>query len=286
MLLGLGMFTAANAQDAPEKGDVAVEVGFSPFKDNGDTFKLNEGMFKFRYFVTDKDALRLKLCFGMDNSNNKDTKFTDANDKTVPYSIKNESTESKDKYTKFTFAVGYERHFKTVKRLDIYAGAELGYGLYSYSGEKTTSSTTQRFDSRGVLQSTTSERDHTEYVDKNSNGTSSSHYFTGGVFTGLDFQLYKGLYIGTELGINFKSSKSPNTYYKTDSKEIVTNARGEVTYSHTSNYSGKTGVTKTSTFENNKTVNNTYIGVAEKNETTSNSLKFYIEPSIRLGWKF
>ena len=134
MALSLGMFSVANAQGEPKKGDVAVEVGFSPFRDNGETFKLNEGMLKGRYFLTDKDALRLKLGFGLNNKNSKQNNFQDANDKTRPYSISNSTSERKDKYTKFSIALGYERHFKTIKRLDFYAGAELGYGLESYSG--------------------------------------------------------------------------------------------------------------------------------------------------------
>ena len=273
MALGLGMFTAVNAQTEPQKGDVAVEVGFSPFRDNGETFKLNEGMFKFRYFLTDKDALRLKLELGMDNQTNKDTKFTDANDKTVNYKIENEKIENKDSYTKFSFAVGYERHFKTVKRLDVYAGAEVGYGLYKYSGESTRYEKVEKFNNRGILQETTVGTVNTKYVDRNSNGTSSSHYFKGSVFTGLDFYVYKGLYLGTELGIYFKSSKSPNTYSKISQETRTTNANGNLTYSYTSNYNGKTGITESTTFDNNHTVSKKYIGVAEKNETTTKSKK-------------
>ena len=49
----------ANAQEsfAPEKGDFSTEVQFNPFNSGDYTFKLDA--LKFRYFVSDNDALLL-----------------------------------------------------------------------------------------------------------------------------------------------------------------------------------------------------------------------------------
>lgn len=286
MALSLGMFSVANAQSEPKKGDVAVEVGFSPFRDNGETFKLNEGMLKGRYFLTNKDALRLKLGFGLDNENSKTNNFQDANDKTHSYSIYNGTSEKKNKCTKFSIALGYERHFKTIKRFDFYAGAELGYGLESYSGSEDNENVTTYYNAKGILEQTTYHHDTKEYKNQNTSGRASSHYFTGAVFTGVDFYVYKNLYLGAELGISFKTGKSPNTYYTKYEEDRTTNANGVDTYYYLSNYSSETGVKTTTSMSDNRTSTQTTIGAAISNETTNTSVKLYIEPSIRLGWKF
>ena len=69
LILFAALCIAANlsAQNKPGKGSFGTEVQFNPFDQNGETFKL-DGL-KFRYFVTDKDAIRLKLGFNLDHSN-------------------------------------------------------------------------------------------------------------------------------------------------------------------------------------------------------------------------
>lgn len=68
LALSLGVASTANAQYSPEKGDFAAELGFTPFyTTNGSSFQLNEGMVKVRYFLSGKDALRLKLGLGVDS---------------------------------------------------------------------------------------------------------------------------------------------------------------------------------------------------------------------------
>lgn len=182
--------------------------------------------------------------------------------------------------------MGYERHFKTIKRLDFYAGAELGYGLESYSGSENKESVTTSYNAKGVLEETRYSHDYKEYTNQNTSGTASNHYFTGAVFTGVDFYVYKNLYLGAELGISFKTAKSPNTYYTTTEESRTTNANGIDTYHYLSNYSSETGVRTTTTMSDNRTNTQTTISAAISNETTNTSVKLYIEPSIRLGWKF
>ncbi len=286
MALGLGMVSVANAQYTPKKGDVAVEVGFTPFESSGETFKLNEGMLKMRYFLSDKDAIRVKLNLGIDNSSSTTSKVVDPADKSYAYDIESTSTESNANHTDFSFALGYERHLQNTGRFDVYVGGELGYGLSNYSGEYLYDNVTTSYDAAGKLQSTATYNSETIYNNYDGGSNHSSHYFTASIFTGVDYYIYKGLYVGAELGINFKSGKSPNYYEEENSVYVSRNATGQETYRSVKTYSEETGVTiETTTSNGTTTTNETHAGTKD-NETTTTKLKFYIEPAIRLGWTF
>ena len=91
------------------------------------------------------------------------------------------------------------------------------------------------------------------------------------------------LYIGTELGISFKTGKEKNGYY--------TQTRGEKSYQGaeiktdwTENYSSQTGI-KNYLDNINKTVTTTVEAVTDHSATTTR-LKVYVEPAIRIGWLF
>lgn len=61
------MAPAAIAQDefAPEKGDFGVELQFNPFSNDYTTFRDSEYGLTGRYFITNKDAIRLNIGFGV-----------------------------------------------------------------------------------------------------------------------------------------------------------------------------------------------------------------------------
>lgn len=61
------MAPAAVAQDefAPEKGDFGVELQFNPFSNDYTTFRDSEYGLTGRYFITNKDAIRLNIGFGV-----------------------------------------------------------------------------------------------------------------------------------------------------------------------------------------------------------------------------
>ena len=113
ILAVLALFTASGAvvaQTRPGKGSFGTEVQFNPFDQNGKTFQL-DGL-KFRYFLTDNDALRLKVGFGFDSEKYKPD---DGEDDFV-----------KGKAADLSVDLGYERHFNVAKRLDLYVGAQIG----------------------------------------------------------------------------------------------------------------------------------------------------------------
>lgn len=296
MALGLGMVSVANAQYAPQKGDFATEIGFTPFNtDNGQSFKLNEGMFKVRYFLTDKDALRLKLGVRIDNSSETITDGKTPADLTNTYAW-NSTTEINKKNTTFSFMVGYERHFAVSGRFDIYAGAEFGYKMNKYSGDVDYNKFTTYYDADQKVTGTTAESFNAEATDcqisydSNSGNvnlsSASKNAFVGGVFAGVDFYVYKNLYLGAELGISFESGKSPNYYYDSNFSSVTRNSEGKELSSTFVSYSGESGTTVTTTVQGNTTNTQTENSRVRSNETTTTKLNFYVEPAIRLGWRF
>lgn len=149
-------FTTANAQYVAEKGDIQTSIEFRPFN-NGDNEMFANGIgVNGTYFFTDKDAIRVRLDFSSDSGKSGDVKDSD--------------------FT-FGFNVGYENHFKTYDRVDLFAGVEAGFGTRTvkYDGHKTT------------------------FDGYNPNRTE----FGVGVFTGINFYVYKKLFIGAELGLKY-----------------------------------------------------------------------------------
>ena len=147
MVLGLGLTSVANAQYEPKKGDIATEIGLTLFNTEDDqSFKLNEGMFKVRYFLTDKDAIRLKLGVDIDNSSNTQTGGYTPNE-IKSATVNSWTKEINNKSSKFSFRLGYERHFAVSGRFDVYAGAEFGYEICKNSGDATYSKFSTTYDS-------------------------------------------------------------------------------------------------------------------------------------------
>lgn len=168
------------AQNKPEKGSFGTEIQFNPFAQDGNMFKLDA--LKLRYFLTDNDALRLKLGFAVGSQ-----KYDD------------DAYEAKGKTGDFNLDLGYERHFNLKGRLDLYAGAQIG--IYKHFASASTSidqgSSTQDEEWSNML------------PDENGDIIDRAYFgFATSVFTGLDFYVYKGLYVGTELGLYIKTHKT------------------------------------------------------------------------------
>lgn len=290
MALGLGMVSVANAQYAPQKGDFATEIGFAPFHSKGNdgkTFKLNEGMFKVRYFLTDKDALRLKLGVGIDNSSDDNTETNFTSNPNESESTK--TTETNSKKTEFKFALGYERHFKTIGRLDIYAGAEFGYSTTSYSGDESVYTVTKNYQNNGdgkSLASITTENSIKDYSNRNPKGDNSVNEFFGAVFAGADFYIYKGLYMGAELGLKFSSGKKPDYSWTEDYSSVIQDAKGKTLYSEVSKKYNGVEIFKRTTDSDGKVTEEKNDNVNISYEGTTTKFEFYVEPAIRLGWRF
>ena len=305
MAICLGSFTAANAQYTPEKGDFAVEFGFTPFNtQNGETFKLNEKMLKARYFISSKDVIRLKLGLDIDNSTTTKTEsFHPTN--TTGQTVFDRTTEIKAKTTSFSIMLGYERHLFTKGRFDVYAGLELGYLMNKNSGSWTEEYEETEYDGKNERSSYTKYNasvDFTNAVDYGTYYASGINYdytpatlknnFVANLFAGVDFYVYKKLYLGAEFGLKFMTGKTPNSY-----------ASGELNYTNNAYSSSSIIVTNyNNTFDEEAGTSSEYETVDGKvttgkdgevkygkkvcNETTNTSFKFFVEPAIRIGWTF
>lgn len=238
MILAAAIFAAtatnAVAQDAtsyaPEAGDFSVEVQFNPFSNNFETFQI-DGL-KGRYHFTDKDALRFGIGFGVNN-----VKYT-------PDPENNEDNYNKTKSGNFSIDLGYERHFFNYKRVDLYAGAALGYALQTVKGVDNFVS-----ENGDVFEK--------EIINGLSNNPSlderAFNEFNVKLFTGIDFYVYKGLFVGAELGVKFGCRNYPGIYTK--------------------------GAYTDYGWSNDKESD-------KMNKVSEISLKTYIEPALRLGWAF
>lgn len=306
MVLGLGLTSVANAQYEPKKGDIATEIGFTPFNTKtGESFKLNEGMFKVRYFLTDKDAIRLKLGVDIDNSSNTQTGGYTPNE-IKSATVNSWTKEINNKSSKFSFRLGYERHFAVSGRFDVYAGAEFGYEICKNSGDATYSEFSTTYDSDKKISKTEAKsisaessdcqireigfKDYVKEGYVNTENNSEKNTFVGALFAGVDFYVYKKLYLGAELGISFKSGKTSQSYKDYASSYLAKNSDGVETNSLYVNYSGETATKVSKTYDGNERTEKTTVGTEGNSpistETTRTELKFYVEPAIRLGWRF
>ena len=198
----LSTLTAAQAQTsetfAPKAGDLSFEVMFNPLSNSKNSFQI-DGL-RLRYFLDNESALRANLDLGF--MTNKDYNRVEKDD------------FEKDNYTKnvnsdWSLGLGYEKHHSIAPRLDVYLGGEAGIAK---TNAKTVNSS--------VIDDETVE----------STSKSGTFGWYASALTGFDFYVYRGLYLGSELGLRFSHSKKGLTTVKNDGdktkyKEPDTNSR-------------------------------------------------------------
>ena len=127
--------------------------------------------------------------------------------------------------TKFGIGLGYEYHFAQTERISVYAGGVFGFEMLNKKAKY--------------------EQGENSWTLKKEGGYTQ---FSVAAVSGIDVYLWKGLFVGAEMGLRFKSN-SPKNYEERD-------------------YANNT----------NKTV--------EIKDGTATNLGFYVEPAVRLGWTF
>lgn len=178
---------AANAQYTPEAGKVSTEVNFNPFTQDAPSL-INDATVKVRYFFADNQALRVNLQFGMNNE-----KQGEASENTA---------KTTDKKTNFGIGLGYEYHFAQTDRISVYAGGAVDFAMQTTNKkEEYTGSTTET---------------------KNANGFTK---FGVKALTGVDVYLWKGLFVGTELGFKFANTSYKDQEIKTAQASVKDNAK-------------------------------------------------------------
>lgn len=247
------------AQNKPVKGSWSTEIQINPFDQDGETFSL-DGL-KARYFFSDKDALRLKVSFQSTTS-----KFTDEDSDEEAGS----SYDNLYKYKKGNFSIdlGYERHFDLGKRLDAYLGGSIGIGknfgstkIETYAKSKMNESMTKEISYTGELKNGAITSMDDDDNDIFSNAERATLNVNAAIFAGLEFYVYKGIYIGTELGIGCSSQKSLKMEFDGKSISKVTTNENTTTDEETINEKTTDNIRKT-------------------------DFKTYIEPRLRIGITF
>jgi hypothetical protein len=310
LLLSLMTLTASAQNDGLPDGFLAVELQANPFSNDFNTFKMTE--LKARLWLNNKHVVRFAVGLGMD-TNKEDTgwNFDSRESINSDYDIIQHNGKSETNFKEVRLTVGYEYHLAQAGRLDLYVGASAGYEGKYYSGSsESTESWTRHgkgsyvpypntgsdypsmggyyhvpdYDRTANQVTITNTSSSTDYSKMSPNGDNNEHSIFANVFTGVDCYIYKGLYIGTELGISFKHGKSENGSYTRISNRTVTDD-GTITVNKREEFNSATGITDTRDlldFTNNKKSHTPAINKS----SSSNHLKIYVEPAIRLGWIF
>jgi hypothetical protein len=261
-----------------KKGSVTTELNFSPFSfnlnfdgENWSTGPLAMPGLRLRIGLSNKWALRTNV--QLDFGHNKIQQNLDDihEDYWMKQTIKGTRT-GKDNYIQFSFAPGLECHFGKWERLSVYAGGEVLFGFKMaqtsyelehwdellvrdyYSGEFRFESTSKTFSSIKTKNCTYDSWDG--YYSQ-----TGKMFFGGNLLAGFDYYIYKGLYLGAELGLGYTHS-------------LV--LEGTV----------KGNIETTTTTSNGTTTDESLINRVFNDKITGGNLGFRCNPMIRLGWRF
>lgn len=174
-LLLAAICVAATSFAQNEAGTFGVEINFDPFGANGNGVFSTDGL-KVRYFVSEDVAIRGSLGFAFAPT----TEFVyDADDEL--YSTAKSSTFS------FGFAPGFEYYVVNTEKTGVYIGAELGFSI-----------------GKTRLSVDYEDKDMSDY---NSVTKVGKFGFGAGIFTGVNYNITKNLYVGAELGLSYATLK-------------------------------------------------------------------------------
>ena len=268
-IVGLALTSLSVSAQEQEVGIPAglftLEWKFNPFDYESKPVKVAQ--LNARMFLNDKSAVRLGVGVGF---NRDDDEYSEL-----------DRISAKDSISKITnnaltlrFSLGYEYHFANTGRLDFYGGIEGGYLGRFYSATKDLSATRTKVETTSTI--TYYDYWKTEYNKRSSDGEKQNENgIFASVFTGIDYYIYKKLYIGAELGLTFNTGKKKNG--SLTEVEGHRQTIGTTVSESASKYSSETGIY---TATDGTTTQRPVI------ETKGTYTKVYIEPSIRIGWMF
>lgn len=187
---------ATHADNSDRHTTFATEVQFNPF--NGKhTFELDA--LKLRCYLGKRHVVAATVGFGINSHKN----VADTGFKYRWNSHRNGSLR---------INAGYEFIYFSRKRVQLYAGARAGY-------ERVFASSTQSFDKdRRVVYANYDEIDDVGAAD----------IINLAAVTGIDFYVYRGLYLGVELGIYFSDSLPCEQIRKTYSEGNYSESRRKI----------------------------------------------------------
>lgn len=199
VMVAVALSASAQPQEKADfkTGKNSVEIGFNPFNTDWENFRIDE--LKYRRFFGNH---ALRVGFGIEVTSNKDGDIT-----TYDKDLDNGKVGSLEQYTRanrteLQIAAGYEYHFNVAPRVSLYAGGELGYiGSIGKSTEYKNEIYTRYNDENKILGT----YDYLE--DITNKGESNSNAFFVNVLAGMDFHVYRGLYLGAEIKLGYKYQK-------------------------------------------------------------------------------
>jgi len=283
-MMGLALTTltvAAQEDDGLPDGILALEWNFNPFDYESKPVKVAE--IKARMFLDGKNAVRFGVGVGFDNNIDEESSHLSTQPTSSDnYTVTDEVSKTTNNATTIKASIGYEFHFASTGRLDFYGGLEAGYLGRFFSAKKEESSTVNVVTNASGTASTTTtyNYDNIEYTNRDADGDKfNEHGIFGTLFTGVDFYVYKKLYLGCELGITYNMGKKSNGNY-TQVTGTRQSLNGTAFSETATKYTSETGVT---IVNDGSTTTTTY---GPTYETSGKYNKVYIEPSIRIGWMF
>lgn len=247
LTLALAAFAfAANAQEATKVDDgigVAVEVQVVPNFNGGNWFQMPE--IRGRYTLGNGDNVRLTLGFNRHYDNGKvalaipvredyaTDALYDAAQANYEHALNN---YNKTTWGNFSLGLGYEHFFVKEGRLRPYVGGALNLTwnfarTHTFTEYKSATSD-DWYNTDVVIKG--------KAIDPSATLHEKSFVWGLGAFTGVDFYLYKGLYIGAELnlGVNFQydgnivtttKDSNPNVDDRVD-EQVRKNAGSTISY--------------------------------------------------------
>lgn len=203
----------ASAQNVifPKEGDFTLEIQFKPFKSDGNVFEM-DGL-KLRIFTSEKDAFRFNIGFSVKaNKKEEDIQLASPDHTGSSKGVK----KTTDKKGSFEIGTGYERHYATKGRLDFYNGLGVNIVRTFRSAIETTENAYG-----GIVA-------ENKWENMNQDGERALFGVEVDLFTGVDFYVYKGLFIGTELGMGAAYTKvceGKSSFIKTGDRAHSAEAR-------------------------------------------------------------
>lgn len=200
MILFLGSVNLSIAQKAEAK-DLTLEATLN-LQVGGAPISFNVSEIRMRYFLTSKDAIRVKVAYEMTSGTN--YVYSPMDPTLIPFTLKYSSS-------KLNLGIGYEHHFKGTEKLSPYFGGEAGFGISTLKTE-------------GI--NTFNGIELSEGSTFTSQNTGAYNVYAGLVF-GADYYIVPHLYVGAELAYGFGYSNFGNReVYNSNTATTIVNTLG------------------------------------------------------------
>lgn len=208
----------------PASGDLTAEVNldiiwgvlpvsFSLPKQKDSAWASVPNELRFRYFISDKGAVRLRI--GIGSTSSKTAVYEPTNTNKSETTIKNGMS--------LLLSPGYEMHFEGTEKLSPYVGGEFGILMV---GSTTVDVTNAHVANPGPSDVTVG--------DKWSSKSGSATGIRVGIFMGADYYFTESVYVGGEFGLGLYSSISTGEGTWTDKKGSGTPATNKIAASSSS----------------------------------------------------